>query len=400
MDTRKIQQVGGGTFTVSLPKEWAESHDVAPGTVVTLHTHVDGVLVVEVGDAATDGPRSVTITLADGDPERVEQALRAAYAAGYVAVTLAAPEGFTDAQRRAAGRITRRLSGLTMADESDDRLVVRTLLDTEEVSLRQSVRQLAFVALSMHREATAALTGTGPPGHVADRDDQADRLFALVDRYFDRALTRLDEVDALGLDRPALFELWATARELERVADHAEGIAACAAAVDAAGPPGDAHANATADAPDANAAVDSPNANAAVEDFDAAADAARQAVEEAVSVVLGDADARAAHRALARRDRVREVATAADRRLFEAGDADYRFGRAFDAVRRTAEHAGNVAELGLRSALRRGDLPAWGADGRDAEATGEGAGVADDGSGSIRDGAAATGEGSEFESGS
>jgi hypothetical protein len=207
---------------------------------------------------------------------------------------------------------------------------VQVLLDANEVSPSQSVRQLLFVALSMHRDATAALTGEASVEAIADRDDQADRLFAMVHRHFGRALARLDEVDALGLSRPRLFELYATARELERVADHAERIGGVAGDVGAPTP------------------LD--------EDVTAVARTARDAVEAGVGVVVGDGDAADARAALAARDRVRAEVDRLDRRLFETTDADYRLTHALDSVRRTAEHAGNVAELGLRASVRRGDL--------------------------------------------
>jgi phosphate uptake regulator len=61
MDTRKIQTVGGGTYTVSLPKEWAESVDVAAGSVVGLHIHIDDVLVIQPQECGADATARVTV---------------------------------------------------------------------------------------------------------------------------------------------------------------------------------------------------------------------------------------------------------------------------------------------------------------------------------------------------
>ena len=338
METRKIQTVGGGTYTVSLPKEWAESNGVAAGTEVRLHAHIDDLLVVELGERE-DGARRAAVLVDHEDPDRLERALRATYAAGFEEVAFRSERGFTRDQRRVVEDVAGTLVGVTLADESATRLTVRTLLDAEEVSVGQSLRQLQFVALSMHREATAALANGGGAEPAADRDDEADRLFRLVDRHFARGLSRLDEVDALGLTRPELFELRTTARELERVADHAERVATVAAAVD--------------EVP-----------ASAADDLEALGERSRTVVEDAVSAVLGDDGLDAAHRALAERDAVRERASAVDRRLFEAADVDYRLMRAVDSLRRTAEHGGNVAELGLRSAHRRGDLAGTDSDDR------------------------------------
>ncbi|WP_226011944.1 phosphate uptake regulator PhoU [Halomicrobium salinisoli] len=330
METRKVQEVGGGTYTVSLPKEWAESEGVAAGSTVDLHAHIDGLLVIQARDRE-DGPTDpVRVPVCGEDPDWVEQALRAAYAAGTDAVAFESPEGVADEQRRRIEQVARNLAGATVAEASGARIVVRTPLDPSEVSVSQSVRQLSFVALSMHRDATAALTGEGAP-EPADRDRQADRLCGLVERHVERALGRLDEVDALGLTRPELFALWGTARELERVADHAERIRATVAA------------------------IDEPAGPTLCEDFADLAEAARRVVDDATTAAAGDHDVDAAREALSRRDDVRERARELDRRLL-ASEADGRYLRVLDRLRRTAEHGGNVAERALRTAVRRGDL--------------------------------------------
>jgi len=331
METRKIQTVGGGTYTVSLPKEWAESLDLSAGSVVTLHTHIDDLLVVQPADTEQSPAESVTVDL-DGDERAVERAIRAAYAAGIDEVELVEADGLTDPQRRAIQRVARNLTGVTVTTETDTRATVRTMLDAAEVSVRQSVRQLQFVALSMHRDAMDALVagrGIESPG---DRDDQADRLYALVDRYFGRGLARLDEIDALGLTRPELFALWLTARELERVADHAERIAVVGDRLD-----------------------DSPP-DWFVEDLRPLGETAQEVVADAVSVAIGDAGVETARDALEARDRARDAVTDLERCLFESSGTDYRLTTVLDSLRRTAEHGGNVAELGVKSAVRNGSL--------------------------------------------
>ena len=332
MDTRKIQTVGGGTYTVSLPKEWAESEGCTAGTTVHLHTHIDGLLVIQTPESQASPRNRVTLAVGNDDPAEIEQLLRAAYAAGVESVVLEVPDGCSDEQHQAIERVTRNLTGVTVAEETETEVTVQTLLDAGEVSVRQSVRQLQFVALSMHRDAMAALTSGTTSDRWADRDDQADRLYAMIDRYFERGLARLDEIDALGLTRPELFSLWVTANELERVADHAERIGTVADRLD--GQP----------------------ANAIIADLDEIADEVRTVVEDAVRVIISDACIATARQTLAKRRAVRQRITALDRQLFESGDADYRLTRALDSLSRTAEHGGNIAEFGLRMAVRDGVL--------------------------------------------
>ena len=329
MESRKIQTVGGGTYTVSLPKTWADDQGLEAGSVVDLHTHVDGVLVVEAREPES-GSDSIVVTVDAQPPVRLERCLRAAYAAGVSTVVFEAAAEFTAEQGRRIEATARTLTGVTVAERTPMRLTVQTLVDAGEVSITQSVRQLSFVALSMHRDATAILTGDGNPD-VASRDDQADRLAAMVDRHFGRALARLDEVDALGQRRPELLDCWTTARELERVADHAARIATTASTIDR--PPADV-----------------------VDALSALATQARTVVDDAVSAVLDGGSSAAADDALRARDRVCERATAIEREHFEGRETDYRLVRVLDGLERTAGHGGTIAEAGLRRAARRAEL--------------------------------------------
>ncbi|RBI58703.1 phosphate uptake regulator PhoU [halophilic archaeon] len=332
METRKIQKIGSGTFTVSLPQEWAQSEDLEQGSVVNLHTHIDGKVIVQPQADENDPTNHVTVEIAHNDAEYIKQVVQAAYAAGFDEVTLAAQESFTGVHRQAVNEIASILAGVVVSEESEKQITVQILLDPEEISVRQLVRQLKVVVLSMHRNATATLSSDRPVASLADRDEYADRLYALTDRSFERALSRLDEIDALGWTRTELFELWVTAHELERIADHAEHVSETTAEF------GDSEDVAYAD------------------ELQQIAQMTRNIVDDAVSSIVGDADVDAALQALTLRDQVREKTAALDRRLFEASAADYRLALILNSLRRTVEHGGNIAERELQAAIRRGDL--------------------------------------------
>jgi len=327
METRKIQQVGGGTYTVSLPKQWATAADIEPGASVALHTHIDGTLVVQTGTGDTASREPLRLSVDDADPERIEHVLRAAYAAGMGTVELDGGTELTDAQRRAVERTTRELTGVTVTESTEQTVQIRSLLDAEEVSITQSVRQLQFAALSAHREATAALTDpdAAPP---READGQTTRIYRMVERYFQRGLDSLAVMDALGLTQPELFVRWVTARELDSVTDDAERIAEVATRVEAP--------------------VEGPFA----EEFDDLAERARETVTDAVGVVVDGGGLDVACRVHRDCTELRSELEALDRELFEREGADYRLAHAVDALRRTLEHAAAVAEMGVREHLR------------------------------------------------
>jgi len=330
METRKIQQVGGGTYTVSIPVEWADEHGLTAGGTAYLYTHRDGSLVVRWGEIEERALGATVVDLADSDGQATSRLLMAAYTAGFERITLRRRGGLTDSQRRAARDGVRELTGVEITDEADDHITVRGLLSATDVSIRQSVLQLQFIALSMHDAAVAVFAGErAEPEYVVTRDDEADRVFRLVERHLNRSLLLLRELDDLGIDRVRLFEYYWTARHLERIADHAAKIARTVDCVEYTVP----------------------------EAFDAEvramSDAAQDVVEDAADVVINGGPRETVESAFERCVAVAEEGRRLEAQIIdESPEGAAVLVRLLDSIVRTAEYGGNIAELGFRRAAR------------------------------------------------
>jgi phosphate uptake regulator len=367
MKTRKLQQVGGGTYTVSIPKEWADEHALEAGMELHLYTHADGSVVVRTAERDGDGLADAEVAVAGDDPEPVERALVAAHAVGFETVTLRPGETFTGEQRRAARSVVRDLVGTDLLVEADDEITAQHLLDASAVSVRQSVVQAQFTALSVHREATAApLDGGVSIDRIRERAAETDRLARMVRRHAARSLTSFAELDRLGVSRTELFDYEATAQALGRVADEAVRTA------------------------EAAEGLSDPLPGAVGETLREAAGDSRDVVETATTAVLDGPDADGAHAALDRCDETVATVDAATDALFDASATTFdgtvsdrddgvsspdggavtgppdsgvapgaraparaaATGRVLDSVRRTAECGAAIARVALQSAVR------------------------------------------------
>lgn len=341
METRKLQEVGGGTYTVSIPKEWATTHGFEAGTAVNLYTHLDGSVVVRSREKDGGELDAVRIDTSGQGIDRVRRRVEAALAVGFETVTLVREESFTVDERRAVDSLVRGLVGTEVVGEGDERITVRNLLDASDVSVRQSVVQLQFVALAMHRRATASLAGgetetEGAYEQLCERETEAERLFRMVARQFSRALVSLEEIDRLGLTRPELFDYYETARHLRGVATESVETARAATRL-------------SAPLPDERAA-----------ELAEIATATRTVVEDASNAILGGRDARAIHRMFERHreihddiDRFDEALTDASAPSFagSVGDA-VTMARVLDSHARTLEHGGRIADVAVRAVTR------------------------------------------------
>ncbi|MFD1645702.1 AbrB/MazE/SpoVT family DNA-binding domain-containing protein [Haloarchaeobius litoreus] len=329
MERRKVQKVGGSTYTVSVPKDWAHEHHIEAGEDVHIYTHDDGSLVVRSARTDGEGLAERTVEVGPESSETVEQVLRGLYAAGFDEMTLAAPDGFDDAQRRRVESVARDTVGLQVVSADGEGVTVRSLLDAADVSVQQSVLQLQFIALSMHRSVVDALVGRDDAGPVDSRERAAEvhRLAGMVIRHFNRSLSDFEETDALGVSRPVLFTHCRVAREYERLADDSVTLARVAESVDRP-------------LPDHFAAV-----------FADVATDARALVEDATQLVLEGATVDEVTDLLARHESLAAELETAETALFDATpDADPRLLRALDAVGRTADGGRAVARAALGSA--------------------------------------------------
>jgi len=328
MERRKAQLTGGTTFTVSLPKEWATEVGLETGDTLRLYTQ-DQTLIVEP-DWVDDGHWETAVSVADSSGTEVRRTIEALYTTGFEEIALADPAGL-GANRREISTTARGFVGLETVEASDTRVSLRSLLDSETVSVEQSTVQLQQTALSMHADAvTAFLDGDGAAAEqIGERDDQVDRLYAMISRHFQRSLVSPRETEALDLDQADLYAYQTTARQLERVADHAEKIATRAAQ------------------------FDRPVPDTFADEIDRTAAAALGVVERATSSVLGDAAVETAHEALDDRDRITDDLEAIERDLHERGVPDsHLIALVLESLRRTAEYGGNVAETALQTAGR------------------------------------------------
>ncbi|GCF15350.1 histidine kinase [Haloarcula mannanilytica] len=335
METRKVQLSGGTTYTISLPKSWANEHRIDAGSILSLYPNDDGTLLVEAdGDVSTD-TRSATVDVSTASEDAVRQRIHALHAVGFDSVTLVDRAGHSTEIRALVENTVSNLSGFELLEAGDTRIQLTNLIDADNVDIRKSTLRLRLVMLGMHRDAVSAVLDGDEAlaRRVVDRDSEADKLFAMVTRHFRRALTNLQEVEKLGYSRDELFEYYYVSRQFERIADHAEKIARFAIDPEATVP-----------------------ANLA-ERIDSVASSARRVVDTAADVILADADIETAHTALATQAELTTELRTLDRDLYTHDDPAeaYVVGLLLDSIRRTAEYGGNVADIAIQQVTREGN---------------------------------------------
>jgi len=218
-----VQVTGGSTFTVSLPKDWATDNGVSAGSVVEFHPEEDSLLLTPKSDSErTEG----TLDIGDLAGDRLTRAVMTMYVSGFDVVRLEANRIDTD-QRRAIREATQSLVGVEVLEETNDSVVLQDLLDSSELSIHNAVTRMRLISESMLEDAVTALIENDDDlaVDVIERDDDVDRLWYVVSRIFRATLRSPRAAKEMGVPRETCFDYHSSARQLERIADHAGKIA-------------------------------------------------------------------------------------------------------------------------------------------------------------------------------
>lgn len=326
---RKVQVTGGSTYTVSLPKDWAGEQGIEAGSKVLLYSREDSLLVSQ-GDHQ-ERRRKITIQSENREPEDLARTVAAAYIAGGEEVRV---EGMLDNQQRQGVRdAVAGLVGIEVHEEGDSFIVARTMLDVADLSPEQTLVQMQMTALSMHEDSVDAVVegDVEKALRVQQQDDDVDRLFGLICREFQRSL--VDVGVPMRADGLTKFEFYTSARQIERVADHAVKIAEVAELMEQEPP------------------------QEIAEKIDAISHDSRELVRRAVDGLLEDDDPDELGAIVVESEALTEKAGELDRLLYDTDDVDgYHLGTVVDSLVRTAEYGVNVAEAGLQVSMREPEI--------------------------------------------
>ena len=330
METRKVQVTGGSTYTVSLPKTWATDHGISAGSEVEFYPEDETLLLAPHTEQATvEGTLDVT----DLEGPELTRAVVTMYVSGFDVITLETAR--VDAsQRRTIRQATQGLVGLEVIEETSERVSLQDLLDSSELSIHNAVTRMRLVALTMLEDAVTALCegDSDLAADVIERDDDVDRLYYMTARVFRAALRNPGAATEIGLPRETCFDYHTSARQLERIADHATKVAELATEVEGV--------------PESAAAA-----------LAALHEEAASVVETAMDALLAEDSTRAvelANEAVGRIETVDAHSREVDGLLYDLDPKRaQRLGLVVDSLSRSADYGVNVAETAMQKAAPR-----------------------------------------------
>jgi len=233
MQLRKLQMTGGASYTVSLPKNWVKQQGLKMGDVVSVLERPDSSLTIAPHSKLPSGEEKASeITLTPTKEQERDEILRnlvAQYLAGYDVLRIRFPASARADVRTYLKEAARRMFvGAEIIEESKDELIVQCISSYSDFPTPRVIARMSLIAKLMLRDAVDALRNRdrGLAEEVVKRDDEVDRFYLFIVRQLTLAVLSRSVIQQIGLSDPRDCLVYrVVSKGLERVADHAAGIA-------------------------------------------------------------------------------------------------------------------------------------------------------------------------------
>src|SRR5918993_834845 len=232
-EIRKVQFTGKSTYILSLPKRWIEEMHLNAGNQVAVIRETDNSLsILPFIGGLRDLLKEVTAeVLPDDSSNTVKRKVVSLYLAGYdiIHLKIKPSSRINPALRDGVREVVRgNLIGTEIIADASDNITLQVLLSMPELSISTAIRRMYLIASSMHRDAMLAFRELNYDlaKEVIKSDDEVDRFSLYILRNLVLAMENGRMLREMGLENPAdCLSYRVAAKSIERVADHACGIA-------------------------------------------------------------------------------------------------------------------------------------------------------------------------------
>lgn len=221
MEVRKVQEMGGGTLLVSLPKEWAKQNTIKRGSILTVEARKDGFLIIYPFQKEEKSIREITIQYPAEYIEYLINEITGNYLLGYDLIKIQGRERITYEDRDKIKKAVRQLIGLEIVEEDAQSIVTQFLLESTTLTPEKILRRMHMISRGMHKDAITSLIENDERfvKVVAERDDEVDRLHFLLVRLIRSALLDSRLLNKLELNPIDCLDYRVASSLLETIGD-------------------------------------------------------------------------------------------------------------------------------------------------------------------------------------
>jgi phosphate uptake regulator len=224
MEQRKIQRVGKGTLTISLPYWWVREHGLKQGDIITIEESHDGSL--KLWPAKSDAEHVLEACKINADlcdqPGLLNRLIVGSYIAGVDVIEIFSETRLSYRHIKETREAVKLLTGVSIMDETEQHVILQCIVDVLKSSIYSILERICNLVSSMQEEYFRAfIEGNRELAKmVILRDEEVNKLYYLFSRALSIAHKRKDFAENLGITQPLEMSFLAIIGYcLERMAD-------------------------------------------------------------------------------------------------------------------------------------------------------------------------------------
>jgi phosphate uptake regulator len=228
MDYRKIQKIGGSSYSITLPKEWINRNNLKEGSVVYIEIKENNDLIIRPKEVGEFEDNEFILTLEGNiDFEYLLRKIISIYLSGAKKVVIKSRDILDLNVRKAVEKSKEILIGIEIIEETGNQIIIQDLSKIDELPMEKMLSRLFLMGLSMLNDAEKSLINNNKliAKDVIERDFQIDRIYLLISKQFYLILKSPSIISEMNIDIIRAFNIRTVAKYIERICDHSEKIA-------------------------------------------------------------------------------------------------------------------------------------------------------------------------------
>ncbi len=162
---RTVQSTGRGTFTMSLPKKWAQEIGIDKGSQISIKINTDKALVLtpqkmEHKKNTPEKLKEYSIEINQkSDPDSVCRKLTSLYATGaeLIHLNFKNTENNKEFKNAITNLVRNLLLGTEIVEETTEKISLQVLINHPELPIEKAISRMANLATSAHKDSIVAL---------------------------------------------------------------------------------------------------------------------------------------------------------------------------------------------------------------------------------------------------
>jgi phosphate uptake regulator len=230
VELRKMQLIGRGSFSITLPPDWVKENKLKPSDQITITREDDGSLRLVPG-IIREEKEELKTTIDAGrykDPGLLARLIVAAYIRGFDSIEVVSKHPISENHRKEIKDVIGSLMGLGIVESTSNRVMLQSMIDPAKFPTKPLLKRLCGLASSMYEDAMRALNDkdSSLATSVIQRENEVNKVYALLQRQLAAAAfdkTVLKKIELRGT--PDLGAHVAILPRIKSIAENAVDIA-------------------------------------------------------------------------------------------------------------------------------------------------------------------------------